>query len=60
MSGLFHLLTISLAAYPIWQLCPKYRLPNWFALFVIMPFGVIVLLWIFAFRDKVQIPGVDK
>jgi heme/copper-type cytochrome/quinol oxidase subunit 4 len=60
MGGLFYLLTIVLTAYPMWQLCPKYRLPNWFALVVIIPFGAIELLWIFVYRDKIQIPGVDK
>jgi hypothetical protein len=45
---------------PLWQIVPKFRLPQWTALIVIIPFGIFVLLWVMAFRDKVKIPGIDK
>lgn len=45
---------------PLWKLVPNYRLPQWTALIAIVPFGVFVLLWVMAFRDKITLPGIDK
>jgi len=45
---------------PLWHLVPKFNLPQWFALIAIVPFGVFVVLWVMAFRDKIKLPGIDK
>ncbi|AGI67730.1 hypothetical protein OAN307_c20980 [Octadecabacter antarcticus 307] len=45
---------------PLWQMVPNYRLPQWAALIALIPFGIFVLLWVMAFRDKITIPGIDK
>ena len=49
----------ALTAYPLWIMMPRFRLPNWAALLVIVPFGAIALLWVMAFRDRLRIPGLD-
>jgi len=33
---------------------PQFRIPSWVSLVAIIPFGVIVLLWVMAFRDKLD------
>ncbi|MEM9975838.1 MAG: hypothetical protein AAF771_16800 [Pseudomonadota bacterium] len=48
------ILTGLLVAVPFWRLLPKFGLPNWLALFAIVPIFALVLLWIMAFRDRVQ------
>ena len=44
----------ALVIIPLWRLLPQYRIPNWVSLVAIIPFGVIVLLWVMAFRDKLD------
>jgi Flp pilus assembly protein protease CpaA len=44
----------ALMVIPFWRLLPEYRIPNWVALAAIIPFGAIVLLWVMAFRDKLD------
>ena len=56
----WYLIFAILFVVPLWQLVPKYRLPQWAALVAIVPFGIFVLLWVMAFRDKIKIPGIDK
>ncbi|MEM1065541.1 MAG: hypothetical protein AAGJ74_08580 [Pseudomonadota bacterium] len=48
------ILTGLFVAVPFWRLLPKFGLPNWLALFAIVPIFALVLLWIMAFRDRVQ------
>jgi len=59
MGFLIYLAMTAALIYPLYILCPKYRLPAWFALGAIVPLGVIALLWVFAYRDDLKIPGVD-
>jgi hypothetical protein len=39
---------------PLWRILPQFRIPSWVPLVAIIPFGVIVLLWVMAFRDKLD------
>ena len=39
---------------PLWRLLPQFRIPSWVSLIAIIPFGVIILLWVMAFRDKLS------
>ena len=57
---MYYLAFAVLFGIPLWKLVPNYRLPQWSVLLVVVPFGVFVLLWVMAFRDKIKIPGVDK
>jgi hypothetical protein len=44
----------ALMVIPFWRLLPQFGIPSWVALAAIIPFGVIVLLWVMAFRDKLD------
>ena len=59
MSWFWYLIFAVLTVIPLWQLCPRYRLPAWFALFSVVPVGAIALMWIFVYRDKIKLPGID-
>lgn len=48
------LIFAALMIIPLWRLLPQYRIPSWVSLAAIIPFGVIVLLWVMAFRDKLD------
>lgn len=60
MSFLWWILTSVVTVIPLWILAPNYRLPPFAALVALIPFGSIVLLYVFAFRDSLKIPGIDK
>ncbi|WP_246175746.1 hypothetical protein [Roseovarius bejariae] len=51
---LFMLVMAVLVVVPFWRLLPKFGIPNWVALAAIIPFGALVLLWVMAFRDKID------
>ena len=44
----------ALMVIPFWRLLPQFRIPSWVALVAIIPLGTIVLLWVMAFRDKLD------
>ncbi len=44
----------ALTIIPLWRILPQFRIPGWVSLVAIIPFGVIVLLWVMAFRDKLD------
>jgi len=48
------LVVAALLVVPFWRLLPQYRIPNWVALVAIIPLGAVVLLWVMAFRDKLD------
>ena len=48
------LILAALTIIPLWRLLPQFRIPSWVSLVAIIPFGVIVLLWVMAFRDKLD------
>ena len=53
--GLLWLLIFAvLVVIPFWRLLPKFGIPNWVALVSIIPLGALVLLWVMAFRDKLD------
>lgn len=56
---IWYLIFAALFIFPLWKIVPDYRLPQWAALIVLIPFGIFVLLWVMAFRDKIKIPGID-
>ncbi|MFO7758425.1 MAG: hypothetical protein R6V26_08095 [Roseovarius sp.] len=45
---------VALMVIPLWRLLPQFRIPSWVSLVAIIPFGIIVLLWVMAFRDKLD------
>ncbi len=51
---IFMLIFAALMIIPLWRLLPQFRIPSWVSLLAIIPFGVIVLLWVMAFRDKLD------
>ena len=52
VSGLFGFLIVgALVVVPFWRLLPRFGMPNWVALFAIVPIVALVLLWIMAFKD---------
>ncbi len=51
--GLIWLLIMGvLVVVPFWRLLPKFGMPNWLALFTIVPLVALILLWVMAFSDK--------
>jgi hypothetical protein len=51
---IFMLLFAALIVIPFWKLLPKFGIPNWVSLVAIIPLGALVLLWVMAFRDKLD------
>jgi len=45
---------------PFWRLLPRFGIPNWVALFAIIPVGALILLWIIAFKDQIDASGAAK
>lgn len=39
---------------PFWRLLPRFGIPNWVSLVAIIPLGALVLLWVIAFKDKID------
>ncbi|KAJ55570.1 NADH dehydrogenase [Actibacterium mucosum KCTC 23349] len=60
MGFIWWIIISALTIVPLWRLMPKFRLPEMAALICIIPFGVLILLWVMAFRDDIKVPGVDK
>ncbi|MDR9395567.1 hypothetical protein [Roseovarius sp. SYSU LYC5161] len=53
--GLLWLLVFAaLMIIPFWRLLPKFGIPSWVALVSIIPLGALILLWVMAFRDKLD------
>ncbi len=48
------LIFAALVVIPFWRLLPKFGIPNWVALAAIIPLGALVLLWVMAFRDRLD------
>jgi len=51
---LWLLVFAALMVIPFWRLLPKYGIPNWVALVAVIPLGALVLLWVIAFKDKLD------
>ena len=44
----------ALIVIPFWRILPKFGIPNWVALFAIIPLVALILLWIMAFKDDLS------
>lgn len=56
--GMFWFLVVTaLVVVPFWRLLPKFGLPSWVAVAAVIPFGAIVLLWVMAFKDRIDANG---
>ncbi|WP_296762017.1 hypothetical protein [Sediminimonas sp.] len=44
----------ALIVIPFWRLLPKFGIPNWVALLSIIPLVALILLWVIAFKDKID------
>lgn len=44
----------ALVVVPFWRLLPQFGLSSWISLLAILPVGALILLWIVAFRDKLD------
>ncbi|MDW3119268.1 hypothetical protein [Roseovarius pacificus] len=54
-SGFLFLVVMAvLVVVPFWRLLPKFGIPSWVALVSIIPLGALILLWVMAFRDKID------
>jgi len=53
-SVIFMLIFAALVIIPFWKLLPKFGIPSWVSLASIIPLGALVLLWVMAFRDKLD------
>lgn len=42
---------------PFWRLLPRFGIPNWVGVFAIFPLIALILLWVMAFKDKVDDAG---
>ncbi|MGR3322404.1 MAG: hypothetical protein ACU0DK_10775 [Pseudooceanicola sp.] len=51
---LWWLVMAALLVIPFWRLLPKFGLNQYIALVAIIPLGALILLWILAFRDKID------
>ena len=53
--GLFGLLIIGLLiVVPFWRLLPRFGIPSWVAIFTLFPLVALILLWVMAFKDKID------
>ncbi|MFZ7090470.1 hypothetical protein [Primorskyibacter sp. 2E233] len=54
-SGLVWLVVFGAAIIiPFWRLLPRFGIPNWVALFTLIPLVALILLWVMAFKDKID------
>jgi len=51
---LFMAIFAVLVVVPFWRLLPRFGIPAWVSLASIIPLGALVLLWVMAFRDKLD------
>ena len=49
---LWLLIAGALVVIPFWKLLPRFGIPNWVAIFAIVPLVALILLWIMAFKDN--------
>lgn len=51
---IFMLVLAALVVIPFWKLLPKFGISSWVSLVSIIPLGALILLWVMAFRDKLD------
>ena len=49
-----YLIFAALMVIPFWRLLPKFGIPEWVSLAAIIPLGALILLWVMAFREKLD------
>lgn len=59
-SFVWPLVFAALLVIPFWRILPRNGIPNWVALFAIVPVGALILLWIVAFKGKPDLDGDSK
>lgn len=47
----------ALLVVPFWRLLPRHGIPNWVSLAAIFPPAAVILLWVIAFKDKLDGDG---
>ncbi len=53
--GLVWILVLgALLIIPFWKILPRNGIPNWVAIFAVIPFVALVLLWVVAFKDQLD------
>uniref|UniRef100_UPI0040481A90 hypothetical protein n=1 Tax=Yoonia sp. TaxID=2212373 RepID=UPI0040481A90 len=45
---------------PFWKILPRQGIPSWVAVFAVIPIGAVILLWVVAFKDKLDTMGDAK
>ena len=51
---LFFIIMAALVVVPFWRLLPRFGIPNWVAIFAVIPLVALILLWVIAFKDKID------
>jgi len=51
---IWFLVYAALVVIPFWRLLPHYGMPKWAALLAVFPLLAIGLLWLIAFKDKLD------
>ena len=51
---IFMVIFAALLVIPFWRLLPKFGILNWVAIVAVIPLGALILLWVMAFRDKLD------
>ncbi|SDN39471.1 hypothetical protein SAMN05216196_101399 [Lutimaribacter pacificus] len=51
---LFFIIMAALVVVPFWRLLARFAIPNWVAIFAVIPLVALVLLWVIAFKDKID------
>mgnify|MGYP000674428381 CR=1 FL=1 len=44
----------ALVVVPFWRLLPRFGIPNWVAIFAVIPLVALILLWVMAFKDQID------
>ncbi len=53
--GLLGLLIVGLLiVVPFWRLLPRFGIPSWVAILTLFPLVALILLWVMAFKDKID------
>ena len=51
---LWFLIVGLLIVVPFWRLLPRFGIPSWVAIFTLFPLVALILLWVMAFKDKID------
>jgi hypothetical protein len=57
--GLFAIICIAVIVFPLWKICTKAGLSGALSLLVIVPFGILIVLYIVAFSQWKIMPTSD-